>query len=142
MTQEYYATHVLPVHIQEVLRDRKEVGDYGYQGDCLLQEDNDPSHGTRSEVNVARELKDSYWIATLYHPGQSCDLNPGEAVWNIMKARLRGRRFRSEEDFKRAVQAEYDAITLDEIRKRIAEMPWRCEQLRKTGGQFIKSELW
>ena len=31
---------------------------------------------------------------------------------------------------------------MEEIRARISEMPWRCEQLVKFGGKPIKSELW
>jgi hypothetical protein len=41
-----------------------------------------------------------------------------------------------------ATTEEWDKITLDEIRKRIAEMPARCEKLVATGGERIRSKVW
>jgi len=115
----------------------------------MLQEDNDPSHGTRSQINVAREIKDRASIRTLLHPAQSPDLNPIEGVWNIFKQRLRKRyrEWKTYKELKAIAIEEWDRIrntiqgTL-EVRRRIAEMPWRCEMLRKTGGKRIRSYLW
>jgi hypothetical protein len=41
-----------------------------------------------------------------------------------------------------ATTEEWDKITLDEIRKRTAEMPARCEKLVATGGERIRSKVW
>ncbi|KAF2416965.1 hypothetical protein EJ08DRAFT_708751, partial [Tothia fuscella] len=74
MTQRYYTDNVLPHHIKHVERLVQRFGQ-GY-----LQEDGDNSHGTRSEVNIAKQLKDAYSIKMHIHPLQSPDLNLIEAV--------------------------------------------------------------
>ena len=50
--------------------------------------------------------------------------------------------WRTLEELKQVIWEEWDKITLDEIRKRIAEMPARCKKLVATGGERIRSELW
>ncbi|KUJ14011.1 uncharacterized protein LY89DRAFT_561879, partial [Mollisia scopiformis] len=67
-------------------------------------------------------------------PPQSPDLNPIKGIWAIIKQRLRRRVFDSEEDMKEALQEEWDKITMQEIRDRIADMPRRCAQLKKYSG--------
>ena len=61
------------------------------------------------------------WI--LLHPAQSPDLNPIEAIWQIIKQRLRGGTWKTVEEFKAAIQREWDRITIAQIRRRIREMP-------------------
>jgi hypothetical protein len=50
-----------------------------------LQEDNDPSHGTRSLNNIAMNLRSVSWLPSINHPPQSGDLNSIEAIWLILK---------------------------------------------------------
>jgi len=70
-----------------------------------LQEDGDPSHGMRKR-GLAEEYKEAYNIKNLKHPAQSPDLNPIEAIWNIIKQRLHCRIFNSDKEVKAAIQEE------------------------------------
>ncbi|KAE9366382.1 hypothetical protein N431DRAFT_438767, partial [Stipitochalara longipes BDJ] len=136
MTQKYYTERLLPVYIEAIQKARLEN-----PGNWLLQEDGDPSHGMRKE-GLARKLKDDNWIVNLTHPAQSPDLNPIEAIWNIIKQRLRRRIFYSEEEVKEALQEEWSKVTMEEVRRRIKDMPGRCARLIKNGGKPIKTALW
>ena len=81
----------------------------------ILQEDNDPSHGTRSTLNYAQLFRERYEIQSLHHPGQSPDLNPMEAIWNILKQRVRKEPWKTKKDLKRVILKAWDLIELEEI---------------------------
>ena len=137
MTQAYYVEKLLPYHIAATQQLRLQYT----RG--ILQEDNDPSHGTRSgPKGAANRIREANWIETLKHPAQSPDLNPAEGIWNILKQRIRRRQYRNLEELTRVIWEEWEKISMDEIRARIKEMPRRCNQLVQTGGKAIKSELW
>jgi len=136
MTQKYYTERLLPVYIEAIHKARLRDA-----GPWLFQEDGDPSHGMRKE-GLARELKNANWITNLKHPAQSPDLNPIEAIWNIIKQRLRRKIFYSEEEVKEALQDEWSKITMKEVRTRISQMPGRCARLIRIGGKPIKTAQW
>jgi hypothetical protein len=141
MTQAYYTARLLPIYATEIHSHRIH---YGF--DCILQQDNDPSHGTRSDNNVVKRFQMDNWIPIFLHPPQSPDLNPIEACWNILKQRVRRRYFDWHYDgleaLKRVILEEWDKITMDEIRARIAEMPMRYNEIIKRDGLPFKSKLW
>ena len=66
----------------------------------ILQEDGDSSHRKiRSKEdeaagveNIATQLKMDNWVETLKHPAQSPDLNPIEAIWNLLNERVHQRK--------------------------------------------------
>jgi transposase len=107
----------------------------------LLQEDGDPSHGIR-KAGLAREYKDAHNVQNLIHPAQSPDLNPIEGIWAIIKQRIRHRYFESEEEIKQGLQEEWDKITIEEIRHRIADLPRRCAELIRLNGGPIRGNKW
>ena len=139
MTQVYYTARLLPLYVAEMQSHRIQHG-----LDCMFQQDNDPSHGTRSYDNLPKRFLNRNWIAVLVHPPQSPDLSPIEACWNILKQRVRQRYFNWQtlDEFKKVVLEEWDRITLDEIRTRIEEMPLRCNEIVKRDGFPFKSKLW
>jgi hypothetical protein len=136
MTQKYYTERLLPIYCQ-AMKDQAEL----VPGEWYLLEDGDPSHGMRKE-GLASQYKDAHGVKNYVHPAQSPDLNPIEAIWNIIKQRLRRRVFGSEEEIKEAIQEEWDKITMKEIRDRIKDLPGRCAQLGRTGGKAIKTAKW
>lgn len=103
----------------------------------LLQEDGDPLHGMRKQ-GLAQEYKERHNIQNLSYPAQSPNLNPIEGIWAILKQRLRRRVFNSEEEIKEALQVEWDKITMQEIRDRIADLPRRCAELQRLKGGPIR----
>ncbi len=136
MTQKYYTERLLPVYITTIQKARIERGQ-----NWVLQEDNDPSHGSRRR-GLAQLLKEANWIENQPHPAQSPDLNPIEGIWNIIKQRLRYKVWNDLNELKQAIQGEWDRVTMQQIRKRISDIPRRCEQLVKTSGGPIKTALW
>jgi DDE superfamily endonuclease len=116
MTQKYYTERLLPVDINAVQEAR-----ISRNQEAILQENNDPSHGTRSELNVAKQLKDNNWIPVPIRPAQSPDLNPMEAIWGILKQRIRRRSWDNLNQLKEVFQNEWSKITMEEIRARIVQ---------------------
>ena len=133
MSQEFYAKEILPQHIQAI----SDLEEY-YLHRFWLQEDGDPSHGN----NPCYRMKHDADLLIHIHPAQSPDLNPIEACWQIMKQRLRGGTWKTVEEFKAAIQQEWDRITIAQIRRRIREMPWRCKRVQELKGARIRSSLW
>lgn len=137
MTQKFYTKNILPKHIEH-LKALEERYDHPF----YLQEDGDPSHRTRSSMNPATQAKRAAGILILAHPSQSPDLAPIESIWQIIKQRLRGRRWKTVEEFKAAILREWKRITQSQIRRRISEMRWRCEEVIELKGGRIRSTLW
>lgn len=148
MTQKYYTEHVLPQYIK-LIKDAERDWP-GKQ--WILQEDNDPSHGTRSQNNVARDFKRAHNIRTYVHPAQSPDLNPCEACWKYLKQKAKRRLHRpqdSEEPWdgskghlKKLLQEIWAEIPQSTIRSFIQDMPARCNELANNGGQRIRTKRW
>jgi transposase len=136
MIQKYYTECLLSIYIRAI----QEVQIF-YEQHAILQKDNDPLHGMKSEFNVVKQLKDSNWTTVLIHPAQSPDLNPMEAIWDILKQRVRRRRWDNFEQLKGVLQDEWNKITMQEDRAHIAEMPSRCRTLANSGREAIRSSL-
>jgi transposase len=87
-------------------------------------------------------MKDDKYISSLIRPPQSPDLNLTKGVWNILKPRIHKRTWRTIEELKAILQEEWSKITIEEVRRRIREMPERCEKLIKWGSGPVKSDVW
>ena len=151
MTQKYYTERLLPTYVTAVQQVR--LNDHSSPSgtsNWMLQEDGDPSHGHKVQ-GLATTYREAHWVPLLNHPPpppppppppSSPDLNPQEGCWNILKQRVRRRGYNSLEELKLAIQTEWSAITMEEVRTRIAELPYRCRMLVETGGQAIRSARW
>jgi hypothetical protein len=136
MTIEFYTKEVLPKHIEFLERMKRQ-----YKQDFEFVEDGDPSHGMRTSHNMAANLKRKHSIITHWHPAESPDFNPIEAIWMIIKERLRGRKWRNRDHFKEDILSEWKRITQAQIRKRISEMPRRCKDIQNNGGNRLRSKV-
>jgi transposase len=85
---------------------------------------------------------DDNWVPVLIHPAQSPDLNPMEAIWSILKQRIRRRSWDDLKQLKEVLQDEWSKITMEEVRAHIAEMPSLCRTLANSDGSAIRSSLW
>lgn len=68
MTQKFYAKHILPTHVNRLKSMEKRYSHHSW-----LQEDNDCSHGTRSDSNPAADVKLEHEVFTHRHSGNSPD---------------------------------------------------------------------
>ena len=141
MTQEYYLHKLLPGLCGAVnsLRDRYKHLPDNWQ----LVEDGDSSHGLKSgPEGLCNQYRRKHYVRNVDHPPQSPDLNPIEAIWNIIKQRARKHTWRTAEGLKKVLDEEWQMITQAEIQARIAEMPDRCKQVATRSQGPVKSNLW
>ena len=117
----------------------KEIVAPDWDKDCVLIEDNDGPHDTKDKgPNKVKALKDLLGIKWEMNPANSPDLNPIETIWRIIKQRLKSRGVIFEEAvLRRAIQEEWDKITLDEINRTISTMSDRVTVLNKRNGRSI-----
>lgn len=137
MTINFYTKEILPKHIEFLERMKERYG-----RDLHFEEDGDPSHGMRTAHNKAAQLKKKHGIVNHPHPAESPDFSPIEAMWLIIKERLRGRKWATREAFVSDIYAEWRRITIAQIRRRISELPARMKTIQVNGGERIRSKIW
>jgi endonuclease/exonuclease/phosphatase family metal-dependent hydrolase len=59
-----------------------------------------------------------------------------------MAARVRSGKWHTVAEFKKAIRDAWDSISLEEVRKRVREMPTRCEKMIQLEGRRYRSKLW
>ena len=145
MTGKTYYTEILPHYITAIQNLRLRFDIKGWEHHFVLQEDNDRSHGhTRFDRpnTIQDRIKRDANIKTIEHPPISPDVNPQEAVWNILKEKVKARIWTTLAEYKQVIEEEYSLITLDQIRRRILEIPERMQKLVDNPEAPIRSELW
>ncbi|ERF69939.1 hypothetical protein EPUS_05483 [Endocarpon pusillum Z07020] len=114
----------------------KEVITPNWDKDWILLEDNDNAHGTRGKAeNKVKKAKARLGIQWEANCPESPDLNPIESIWRLLKQRLKNRGLITDpEELRRAIEEEWDKITLEEINKAIATMPKRVAAVNERNG--------
>jgi hypothetical protein len=107
-----------------------------WDANWTLLEDNDNSHGTRGiKDNKCKQAKRQLGIKCESNPPESPDLNPIETIWRTIKQRLKNRGLILDPtELRRAIQEEWDNITLEEINRAIDSMPERVAELNERNG--------
>jgi hypothetical protein len=119
MTQQYYLDSILKQHVQPIFQQLKASG-----RPCILQEDDDGSHGTRTRHYIVAHWKDQEACISHYaNPPQSPDFSPIENVRRVLKQRVKLRKAETKEYPRVSIQEEWKKITYEEINKYIATMP-------------------
>jgi DDE superfamily endonuclease len=127
-----YRERILPLAYQFYQESLKREG-----FECLFMQDNAPAHRAR-ETTLWLEQRS---IQTLKWPSNSPDLNPIEMVWDIMKDFIQdhyGDRKLSLSETRQAVEAAWESITPQELRKLVDSMPQRCQAVIDAQGGHTK----
>ncbi|EFQ91699.1 hypothetical protein PTT_11373 [Pyrenophora teres f. teres 0-1] len=150
MRAVYYTEKILPIY-REAQHKLQAQSDHlrahihpNNRYNWYLLEDNDPSHGTKNLESLPAQYKLYNGIKTLKHPANSPDLNPIEGIWNIIKERVRQdlHTINSTAMLKNRLQKEWEAITINQIRARIYEMPYRCSMAFHNPESRVKTPKW
>lgn len=133
MTMEQYLTKIFKPYIEYAWQETKDQ-----HKKFILFEDNNGSHGTKSDTNIVARYKVCIGIPWYANALRSPDLNIIENVWRILKQRLK-QRLRSEKGalinrIKVIIHEIWDNIDQEEINRLVRSMPNRIDECLKRKG--------
>jgi transposase len=103
-------------------------------GDFIFQHDNCKTH----TANIIKKYLKSQKIQTLDWPAQSPDLNPIENLWKIIKEKVGNKNPTNIDEYYQILLNEWKNIDSNLLKKLIATMPKRCNDVIKNKGYPIK----
>jgi transposase len=150
MRASYYTDNILPIYCDaydsmkaRANQLRQHVPRYNRNAFYLIK-DNDSSHSTHNPSSLPAVYKLRRGVLTVLHPPNSLDLNPIEAIWNIIKNKVKEYldNINSITELKAALQREWKAVSQEEIQQRIDEMPGRCHKVFEHPKVRVKNKCW
>lgn len=99
----------------------------------VWQQDNAPSHSSKyTAQNFISKIP-----RTLNWPPKSPDLSPIEQVWNLMKAKLRGRKFTNADSLYNALSIAWSSISEETIHNFYSSFLARCQVCLEINGNCL-----
>ena len=104
----------------------------------IYYEDGNSAHGlgAANTTNLPRRTKEFWGVNYIASPPTSSDFNIIEKIWRMIKSRIKAYEYAITkiEDMRQAVQREWNAITIEEIRALIRTMPNRMREAYERHG--------
>lgn len=131
LTAEAYADQVLKGPLHDFwLQEKQARGE-----DVYVVEDGAPVH-----KGPCTKIRSSFGMKRLMHPGNSPDLNPIEAIWQLLKYRLGQDRHAhsSRSQLIDAAKRVWNSITIEEIQNHTGRMRQRIETVKANNGDSTR----
>jgi hypothetical protein len=112
-----------------------------FQGPWVFMQDNDTTQGSPHIARSSKLMKKWFRrqrIRVLDHPPQSPDLNLIEHLWEELKRRAKGHKFRNRDEAWTFYQAEWNRIPEETLTKLVDSMPRRLRAVYAAKGYSSK----
>jgi hypothetical protein len=126
--------NVLQDHLLPFANEAREIG-------WVFMQDNDPKQGSPHMARSSKLMKQWFLdneITVLDHPPQSPDLNPIEHLWEELKRRAKGKKFRNRDEAWAFYSAEWKKIPTETLNKLVTSMPSRSRAVYAAKGFATK----
>ena len=103
-----------------------------FDGDWVLQEDNDPKHTSK----LAKKWREEHGVTRIIWPAQSPDQNCIENVWRILKANVQANKPKSVPHLKKIIKQEWKALPAKLAATLVNSMERRIQALLEAKGDY------